>query len=213
MLLLPRIARLLRDRGVDVHVTVAGGGPDRGALEAAIARGGVGPMFTLNAGVAHADLPALYRAADVFVLPTRFEGCPNALLEAMACGCVPVVSDLRGSLDRIVEQGVSGFLCRVDDAAAFAEPIARLAADPALRARLRDGALRRIGEAFELRHMVAHYRALVEGLPARPDRRPAALPLSAYALPPELRRGWRALVPDAVKKRVRTLLGRLGKSV
>ena len=213
VLLLPRIARLLRERGVRARFTVAGSGPDRDALTGAIARAGVMDDFALRPAVAHAELPALYRAADVFVLPTRFEGCPNALLEAMACGCVPVVSDLRGSLDRVVEQGVSGFLCRVDDAPAFAERIAQVAADPVLRMTLRAGALARIAASFEVRHMVARYRALLDGLGARPDQRPPALPLSDYAIPRDLRRGWRAYIPDPVKKQVRTLLGRWGKSV
>jgi glycosyltransferase involved in cell wall biosynthesis len=46
---------------------------------------------------------------DIFLLPSKYEGLPMALLEAMAAGCVPVVSDV-GSVSTVVEDGVNGYL-------------------------------------------------------------------------------------------------------
>lgn len=213
VMMLPRLARQLRARGVPFRLTVVGGGPDREALVAAAQRAGVEGCLQLRASVPNAELPDLYRSADVFILPSRFEGCPNALLEAMACGCIPVVSHLRGSTDRIVEDGVSGLLCRVDDVAQFSDRVGRLAADEGLRSRLREGALARVAAQFTLSQMVARYASVLEELAGSPDRRLPALSLDRYDVPATLRRGWRAYVPDGLKKRARTLLGRWGKSI
>jgi glycosyltransferase involved in cell wall biosynthesis len=74
-------------------------------------------------------LRGAYREADILLFPTRFEGFGYAAAEAMACG-TPVVASACASLPEIVEDGVTGRLCPVDDCEAFAAAIRMLAADP-----------------------------------------------------------------------------------
>ncbi len=84
-----------------------------------------------------------YEAAALFVLPSRYEGTPNALLEAMAAGLPVVVSDgIGGGLDH-VRAGENGLVVPVDDEAALADALAGLMDDPAARVRL--GAAGRAG--------------------------------------------------------------------
>ncbi len=63
---------------------------------------------------------------DVFVFPTKFEGFPVALLEAMAAGVVPVATDLPGGLRELIQNNENGFLCAENNNTAFAEKIACL---------------------------------------------------------------------------------------
>jgi len=65
------------------------------------------------------ELPGLYAACDYVAVPSLFEGMPNALLEAMACGAVPIVSDA-GAMAEVVEHGVSGFVFAAEDRLAAA---------------------------------------------------------------------------------------------
>jgi len=65
-----------------------------------------------------------YRAADLFVLPSRREGMPNALLEAMASGLPCIASHLRGVTDTLIISGKTGFLVEPEDAPALAKAIA-----------------------------------------------------------------------------------------
>ena len=60
-------------------------------------------------------LAEYYRTSDIFVLPTRFEGLPNVLLEAMSAGLPVVVSNLPGSTDLVVQDGKTGFLIPPED--------------------------------------------------------------------------------------------------
>jgi len=85
------------------------------------------------------DLPAVCAAADLFVLPTRYDPFANACLEAMAAG-VPVATTLDNGAAELVEPGVSGFLCADDFSSAF-----RALDDPA-RLREMGGAARRVAE-------------------------------------------------------------------
>src|SRR6185436_13947644 len=85
-------------------------------------------------------IDAYYDAADVLVMPTRYEGYGMAVAEALARG-LPVVSTATGAIGGLVGTE-AGLLVPVDDQAALAAALRTVIADPAARARLRDGALR-----------------------------------------------------------------------
>lgn len=86
------------------------------------------------------DIPALWRASDVALLPSRGgEGVPKALIEAAACARPLIGTDVPGIRD-IVRPGETGILVPDGDVGALADALARLSADPALRRRLGAGA-------------------------------------------------------------------------
>jgi UDP-glucose:(heptosyl)LPS alpha-1,3-glucosyltransferase len=85
------------------------------------------------------DVERLYRAADVFVLPTRYETFSLVCMEAMACG-TPVLACAVGGIEDYLMDGVNGWAIP-RDGAAIAARLAPMLADPSLMARLRAGAL------------------------------------------------------------------------
>jgi GalNAc-alpha-(1->4)-GalNAc-alpha-(1->3)-diNAcBac-PP-undecaprenol alpha-1,4-N-acetyl-D-galactosaminyltransferase len=106
------------------------------------------------------DPHAFYRTARIFALPSRVEGMPNALLEAMSCGLPVVVSDGAPGPLELVEDGVTGLVVPVNDAAALAAALRRLAADESLRKRLGEAARERISE-YDLSHALAEWEAVL----------------------------------------------------
>ena len=80
------------------------------------------------------DVARLLAAADIFVLPSHFEGLPMSIIEAMLCGLPIVATDIRGPREQ-VEDGRTGLLVPPAAAEPLAAALARLAADPALRTR------------------------------------------------------------------------------
>lgn len=90
----------------------------------------------LTVGVLSADAKAaIYRSADIFVLPSFAENMPNTLLEAMAAG-VPAVATRVGAIPEMITDGADGLLVARGDLRELIDGIVRLAADSALRARL-----------------------------------------------------------------------------
>jgi glycosyltransferase involved in cell wall biosynthesis len=77
------------------------------------------------------DIPQILSAADVFVLPSRFEAMPLSIIEAMAMGLPCIVSDT-GENALMVEDGVNGFIVPIEDVRALAEAMEQLAVDPLL---------------------------------------------------------------------------------
>jgi glycosyltransferase involved in cell wall biosynthesis len=110
------------------------------------------------------DAPALTAACQVFVLPsTKREGLARSLIEAMAYGVAPVVTDCGGSPELVVHE-VSGLVVPVADVAALAGAIRALHDDAALRARLGRAARERIARDFRIEETIAKTYALYAGL-------------------------------------------------
>ncbi|HYD23613.1 MAG TPA: glycosyltransferase family 4 protein [Croceibacterium sp.] len=108
--------------------------------------------------VPHASMEALYRAADLFVLGSHREGSGYALIEALACGVTPVVSDIP-SFRALTGDGAVGALAPCGDAEAFADRIVALAARPQ-RAAVLDHFARQLSPEAVGRQLVAAYRAI-----------------------------------------------------
>lgn len=167
MLDLIRAVEILRERGVDRwELQVAGGPAEVGEqeardLEVAGKEAGLGTSF-------FGELPRegvvdLLYQADVFVLPSHWEGQPIALLEAMASG-LPVVATAVGAVPDVVRAGTDGYVVEPHDPAALADALARLIASPELRERMGRSARSRIAE----RHDVGTLRATLEALYSAP---------------------------------------------
>lgn len=92
------------------------------------------------------DVAQLMQVADFLVLPSRFEGQSNALLEAMAAGC-PVIASAVGGNVELVQQGSTGLLFPDDESGALADCMEKMG-DPALRARLSQAARANVVENF-----------------------------------------------------------------
>ena len=143
---------LLRKRGLDFHVTIAGGGPEEARLREAVARHGLGAEVQLTGYVTQTDLVPLYRNADLFVLPAVLEihwGIPNVLVEALACH-VPVITTALPSLPELVEDGVQGLVARNRDPEDVAAKMERLLGDPEAREAMGRAGRRRVEALFDI---------------------------------------------------------------
>jgi glycosyltransferase involved in cell wall biosynthesis len=101
------------------------------------------------------DVADILAAADIFVLPSHFEGLPMSVIEAMLCGLPVVATDIHGPREQVVE-GETGFLVPVRDPAALGQALGRLATDPDLRARLGQAGLARARDMFDENRVLAH---------------------------------------------------------
>ena len=117
------------------RLTIAGSGPDAGALERLAAELGVTDRVRFAGRLERDDMAALYQSADIALNPSLADNMPNSLLEAMACG-VPVVSTNVGGIPFMVRDGATALLVSPKDAPAAAAAVNLLLADGALRRRI-----------------------------------------------------------------------------
>jgi glycosyltransferase involved in cell wall biosynthesis len=160
VMLLPAILQKTEKLGVDFSCDIMGSGPDEERLKRSLeASGSQSRRGFCRAGAAP-GVPARLASADIFLMPSRFEGFGLSLVEAMAAGSVPVATRLQGITDMIVADGVSGFLCPMGDTRAFAEKIAWLSRHRDRLGQMSAQARKRVREAFSHEQMSAAYDAL-----------------------------------------------------
>ncbi|MFN0153778.1 MAG: glycosyltransferase family 4 protein [Gaiella sp.] len=134
-------------------------GPARGYVKAGLTKAEV--PFTHVHLPGEADLAAGYHALDAYLIPSRQEGGPKGVLEALACG-VPLVSTRVGQATEIVHDGANGLLVDVEDAGGLAAGITRIAGDRALADRLAASG-RITAETFDHPLLDPLWRAFFEG--------------------------------------------------
>ncbi len=117
-----------------------------------------------------ADVHRYLRVSDIFVFPSRQEGMPNAVLEAMASGLACLVSRGSGS-DGIVSDGFDGMSRALDDERGFAGTLRELLEHPDMRRALGRNARATMEERFSLVRIAAAYRRLYEELVRESERR------------------------------------------
>ena len=125
-------ARLLQAQGLALALDLVGQGPLEGELRAQVQAAGLQACTRFLGHVSHTQLVGLLGAAHVFVSSAVSDGNNVSLNEAMACGCLPVATDIAANAQWI-DHGRNGLLFAPGDAPALAEGIARAAADAAWR--------------------------------------------------------------------------------
>lgn len=151
----------MRDAGIRCRLVIAGEGPLRPALEKQIEERGLGDVAVLLGHVP--DVQQVFRALDVFVLPSRSEGMSNTILEAMASS-LPVVATRVGGADEMVADRETGLLVTPGDTAALTGALTQLATDARLRHAMGAAARQRIEREFSLQGMIDKYEELYVGV-------------------------------------------------
>lgn len=205
---LPGILKTLSNFEMPFTCQIIGAGPDLDRLKRAVNRQGLASQVIFHGQKTPEQIPPLLAQADILLIPSRFEGFPNALLEAMAAGCVPVASRLSGVTDMIIADEVSGFLCPVGDTSAFAEKVALLHNDRTRLSQMCQAARQRVQEHYSLERMADDYDRLFTETLASPPPAYTPRPLSEMQYPQALLPTWRTRVPAPLKNLARTVLCR-----
>jgi glycosyltransferase involved in cell wall biosynthesis len=121
------------------------------------------PGVTLVGSLDRTRLRIAYRESDLLLFPSRLEGLPLVVLEAMACG-TPVVASKASSIGEIVSDGVTGRLCPVDDVESFVAAIRELRENPERLAEMAVAARRTVETGFSIDRMTDDYLSLFERL-------------------------------------------------
>jgi glycosyltransferase involved in cell wall biosynthesis len=154
---LAQAARLVIDREPQVSFLLVGQGPLEPDIRAQVKN------LNLENNVVFAgfrtDAPRIIGAADVFVLPSQFEGLPIAMLEAMALGR-PVIASRVGGVPEVISDGVDGLLIDPLRPDQLAEKILTVIKCLELREKLSTNAVRKVREHFGIKRMVNSTEAL-----------------------------------------------------
>ena len=159
---------MISDRHPDVTLRVVGHCPDRAPYE----RLAVGnPRVRFSPGIPNEEAMKLMAGCTLFALPSRMEGVPRVLIEAMAAW-KPVVSTRASGIPALVDHGRTGLLSDVDDVRGLADNMDRLLGDPGYARRLAEEGHRYVFDELTEERFVERTRAMLESLVGLPAARP-----------------------------------------
>ena len=158
--LLRAAAEVLRERS-DCQFLIVGDGRDRASLEALAASLGIAESVRFTGS--RADVPSLLKAASMFVLPSLWEGMPNALLEAMAAGLPVIATAVEGSRE-VIDSDVTGLLVEPANPLQLSQAILRLLRSPVISAKLACAAQISVASTFTETGVVAAHDSLYRRL-------------------------------------------------
>jgi glycosyltransferase involved in cell wall biosynthesis len=157
--LLIEVAALAKEQNLNWQLLIAGEGKLKSELNAMASQKGVSE-FIKFIGFSN-NIPALLKACDVFVLPSRYEGMPNALLEAMAMGKASVATNVNGASE-LVEDGTSGFLVDSENTGQIFAKLKELLSNETLRLSMGNEALLRVKNNFTFDKMTDDLEQLLK---------------------------------------------------
>ena len=164
--LLDAFAQLRTDR--PARLTIVGDGPELQDLRHRAAALGIAAQVDFQP--ATQDVPGQLRAIDIFVLPSRTEALSNSLMEAMACGCACIASNVGGTPE-LIRHGETGLLFETGKVAALAETLRTLICDESLRRRLADTGHDFLHQSFSLAASASRMGEIYESMLTHGRRR------------------------------------------
>ena len=156
--LLIRALALLARAAADVELVIAGEGPEEPALRRLAQELKVADRVTFTGRVA--ELGALMSECFAFVLPSRYEGFPNVLLEALACGAATIAADCPSGPREILAGGRHGVLVPCEDPEALAQAVLSLRSDAKRHAQLCQGGAAAVAP-FAVQAVAAQWEGLM----------------------------------------------------
>jgi glycosyltransferase involved in cell wall biosynthesis len=155
--LLIEVAKKAKEQHLNWQILIAGEGKLRESLKALSAKTKVKDMIHFI-GFSN-QVPSLLMSADVFVMPSRYEGMPNALLEAMAAGKANVATAVNGAPE-LVENGVTGFLVKTESSNEIFDRLRQILSDKDLRMSMSLASLEKVKQQFTNEKMVENLEKL-----------------------------------------------------
>ncbi|MEX1248618.1 MAG: glycosyltransferase family 4 protein [Anaerolineales bacterium] len=146
-------------KGETWELTIVGDGPRVEQLQAQARGVGIAERVHFKGWQTRRQLPETYRAANLFVYPSRHEGMPNAVLEAMASGLPVLATRIAGNEELVTEE--TGLLVLPEDTGALRSALERLLPDAELRRRMGAAARKRVAAEYSWRRVAEAYLDLM----------------------------------------------------
>jgi glycosyltransferase involved in cell wall biosynthesis len=150
-------------QSTNLRMVVIGDGELRRPLQERIDALGLGRRFFLVGALPRAQVAEWLSASDLFVLPSRYEGMPTALMEAMASGCAVVASDISGTNELVTDQSL-GRLVPPQNPSALAASILEVLRDPELRASMASRARDKVLAEFTIEVSMTRTEEVLEAV-------------------------------------------------
>lgn len=148
---------------LDWHWNIAGDGPQLETLKALAQELGISSRVTFVGWQSQQELTQWYHQSNLFLFPSRHEGMPNAVLEAMSSGLPVVATRIAGSEELVVD-GMTGLLVHTEDVDALREGLRRLLVDEKMRMQMGQASRERVQAEYSWENAAHQYLEILKSI-------------------------------------------------
>ena len=203
---LPNLVKNLNALEISFHLSIAGKGADRDKLEKALEPWMKRGQVSFLGALTRTKVPDFLAATDIYIFPSHFEGCPNALLESMMAGCVAMSWEIKGITDYVLQEGETGFLHSVGDCEHMAKNIKRLNENRLLLRRISNLAAEDARLRFSSELAAGAYAFVLKDIMNRPIIDVKPLSWNQFKPDVNFRQKGDPWVPRGLKKKIKNLI-------
>lgn len=165
---LPIIDTLLRNKNIDVEWTILGDGPERTDFINLVKDK---QNFHFSMPKSNDEVLEVLKGQDLLIHPSRNDGLPVAILEAMSAGCVPIVSAFNEGIKKVVCDSTNGYVVKVGDNYGFAEKIEFINQNRSLLADMSENNISKIRSEFNIKIQANKYFDLFKEFELFPQKK------------------------------------------
>ncbi|MFY0643020.1 MAG: glycosyltransferase family 4 protein [Bacteroidia bacterium] len=203
---IPPIMEELKKTGIPFHLKVAGKGKHRAELETELSKVLSKSEYEFLGALNPNEIPSFFSEQDVYLFTSHFEGCPNALLEAMMASVAPVSWIIKGITDFIIEDGKTGFLLETGDYQGMASSLAELQNDREALLKIRTNAAAEARARFTTEICAQEYQKLFKQVIQEPSKKVEVLSWNDFKIDPNFGREKLYWLPYQWRKRIKQLV-------
>lgn len=153
---IPELKNIQKRAAERIHLSIVGDGPYRDELLRITRAHGMEELVSFEGLQSRESLLGYYSRADLFILPSRREGMPNVVLEAMSMGLPIVMTPCQGSKELVTDNGI------IADYRHFSEAIVKLCKEPGLRKEMGKRSREIVEERFQWKQIAGQYERLLQ---------------------------------------------------
>ena len=206
VLYIPKIVRALKQLNVSFSLRIAGKGVHRPLLERELNPYIESGEVELIGAITKDEVPTFLQNTDIFLFTSHFEGCPNALLEAMMAGCAPVSFLIEGITNFLIAHERTGFVAPAGDCQTFAGYIARMAKNRDMMHQISSATAEEARDRFTSQVAAMKYTQLFRSTMQAPLPAFEPVPWSQFKVDSVYRKRWTAYAPKPLRNFVKNVM-------
>lgn len=203
---IPKIIKELNKLAVNYKLSIAGKGRHQKQMEEELKEEVKSGKVEFIGAITNKNVPEFLSKVDLFLFTSHFEGCPNALLEAMMAGCVPISWNIRGITDYIIDDNESGFLIDSGNYKEYARTISHLNSDRELIKRMSQKAIAVSRKRFTSVISAKKYAKLFGEVMGQPPLKARAKSWARFKVNENFRKSWKDYIPISLKHKIKMVI-------
>jgi glycosyltransferase involved in cell wall biosynthesis len=203
---IPKIIQEINKLAVNYKLTIAGKGRHQKQMEEELKEEVESGKVEFIGAISNKKVPEFLSKVDLFLFTSHFEGCPNALLEAMMAGCVPISWNIHGITDYIIDDNETGFLIDAGNYKAYARTIYQLNSDRELIKRMSQKAIAVSRKRFTSVITAKKYAKLFAKVIAQPPVKTRTKSWARFKVNENFRKTWKDYIPITIKYKIKTVI-------